>query len=64
VILEIPNPEIFHISGVQMGDIDSSSRFKEHNLHRELLINLSQNKMLNELFILFDFTSNHSLDTH
>jgi hypothetical protein len=64
VILGIPNPEVFHIPGIQMGDIDSLSRFKNHNLPHELFIDLSQNKMLNELFTLFDFTSNHSLDTH
>ncbi len=44
VILGIPNPEVFHIPGIQMGDIDSLSRFKSHNLPHELFIDLSQIK--------------------
>ncbi len=64
VILGIPNPETHHIPGIEMGDIDSLSRFKNHSLPIELYVDLSKNEILIELFKLFDFTIQHSLDSH
>jgi len=50
VILGIPNPETHHIPGIEMGDIDSLSRFKNHSLPIELYVDLSKNEILIELF--------------
>jgi len=64
VILGIPNPEIHHIPGIEMGNIDALSRFQNHSLPSELFIDLSQNSILIELFSLFDFTLTDTLDSH
>jgi hypothetical protein len=63
-ILGIPNPEIHHISGIEMGDIDVLSRFQKHSLSSEFFINLSQNLVLIEIVSLVDFTLTHTLDLH
>lgn len=38
VIIGIPNPEVIHIPGIEMGDIDSLLRFRPHNLPTELYV--------------------------
>lgn len=64
IMIGVPDPQVYHIPGISMENIDNLSRFLPHSFPKDLFYDISKNNVLNEFLLLLDFSKSSPLQNH